>query len=293
MTANARVCGKNSVDDSRVVLTSSASEILPLSNVQLRARGRIVRYAAASGVEMKGTYGGEAVRATMFSPYRHNLEPDGTVRFRGYSDAAWTTLVIDTGDRPAVPTATLDYLDSGIDPLGISIFSPKYRLKRTTVWFDDADMLLYTTDVILSWKVTISDPTNTSGYMDISRLWIAKHFELEDNPVYGGAMSLIDESQTYRTDGSTPRNDAGAFYRGGKFDVQNFHEADRAMWASISQYCGAGRRPFFFSLFPSNDTPALTAAHDGEFIFKNPLPQLTHAQTSDRRYSTTINIEET
>lgn len=292
MTTNARICVKNAVDDSRCVLSCSVSDILPVENLQNVVRERILRVAAGSDIDVKGTYGGESVRASMVSFYRHNLEAGATVRFRGYSDDAWTTLVIDTGDRDAVPTATLDYLDFGISPLGISIWDPNYRLKRTTVFFDDADMALFDSEIIGSWKATITDPSNTSGNIDLSRLWVGKYFELTYNPIYGAAIGLMDDSKVWRTDGGSARADAVVPYRGGKFDLQAFPEADRAMWVASSQYCGVGRRPFFFSLYPDNELPALTRDFEGEFIFRPPLPQMARVQ-GDARHSTAVTIEET
>lgn len=295
MTANARICLRNEVDDDRAVLTCSVADILSVYNLQNIARERILRVAAGTGIEIRCTYGGEAVRATMMALIGHNIDPGvgATVRFRGYSDAASTTLVIDTGDRDAVPSGTLDYLDFGVGALGASLFDPASRRKQLEIWFDDADMVVNTSEIILSWKIILTDPTNASGYIDVSRAWVAKHFELDKNPVYGAVFGHVDESQTYRTDGGGTHTDAAVGHRAGKFDPQYFPEVDRTMWVDAGRYCGAGRRPFYFSLHPSNDTPALTLFTSGEFIFKNPLPQMTYVDAMDGRHNTSVNLEET
>jgi hypothetical protein len=295
MTTNLRICLKNAVDDSRAVLTCSVSDILTVYNLQNIARGRILRVAAADGIEVRCTYGGEAVRATMIGLIGHNIDPGigATFRFQGYSAADLTGLVIDTGPRDAVPSGTLDYLDFGIGALGASLFDPTSRRKQLEVWFDDGAMAVYDgTEVILSWKLTINAAAN-SGDIDLSRLWVGKHFELDSNPIYGAGFGWIDESQSWRTDGGGAHTDAVVPYRGGKFDMQNFPESNRAMWADAARSCGAGRRPFYLSLEPDNAVPARTIFYSGEFIFKNPLPQLTFVDTNGGAHNTTITIEET
>lgn len=293
MTANLRIVAPNAVDDSRCVLTCSVSQILPATNLQNVKHGRILRVAAGTGIQVKGTYGGDSVHATMMSFLRHNMESDSTFQFEGFSDAAWTTKVIDTGPRVVIPSATLGFLDFGVAPLGSSLFDPYRGQKWREVWFDDADMVLYSSDVIASWRLTLTDPTNTSGYIDLSRLWVGQHFETDSNPIYGAVLGWLDESQSFRTDGGDPHTDAAVPYRGGKFDLQNFPEADRLAWMKLARYCGPGRRPFYLSLFPSDDTPSLTIDYSGEFIFRNPLPQLIYVDANGGAHNTTITIEET
>jgi hypothetical protein len=294
MTANLRICLKNAVDDSRAVLTCSVADILSVYNLQNIARERILRVAAADGIEVRCNYGGEAVRATFMSLIGFNIDPGigATVRFQGYANDDLTGLVIDTGDRDAVPSGTLDYLDFGIGALGASLFDPTSRRKQREVWFDDGAMTVYdSTEVILSWKLTINAASNSQD-IDLSRLWVGKHFELDSNPVYGAGFGWVDESQTYRTDGGGSHTDAAVPYRGGKFDMQNFPESDRSMWADAGRYCGAGRKPFYLSLEPGNEVPARTVFYSGEFIFKNPLPQLTYVDAKGGAHNTSITIEE-
>lgn len=288
-----RICLRNAVDDSRAVLTCSVSDILSVYNLQTSAIGRPLRVAAADGIEIRCTYGGEALRATMMGMLGFNLDPGigATVRFQGYSADDLTGLVIDTGDRDVVPSGTLDYLDFGIGALGVSLFDPSSRRKQREIWFDDADMVVNTSEVILSWKVTINAADNSQD-IDIARLWVGKHFELDSNPIYGAGFGWIDESQTWRTDGGSAHTDAAVPYRGGKFDMQNFPETDRAMWANAAHFCGPGRRAFYLSLEPDNTVPARTVFYSGEFIFKNPLPQLVYVDANGGAHNTTINIEE-
>ncbi|HJW51510.1 MAG TPA: hypothetical protein VJ501_05815, partial [Burkholderiaceae bacterium] len=180
-----RICGANCVDDDRCVLACSVTDILPVENLQDTSRGKILRVAVGTGIEITGTYDGEDVAASMMSLIRHNMSGDGSVRFQGFSDAAWTTQVIDTGTRSAVPTAMLGDIDFGIGEFGFNIFSPTYREKRTTIWFDDDDMVQYVTPVMQSWKLTLGEIDPAITYIDASRLWLGEHHEFAANPVYG------------------------------------------------------------------------------------------------------------
>ncbi len=295
--ANLRICGANVVDDDRCTLTCSVADILPVENLQDISRGKILRVAVGASNEIKGTYGGEDVAITFVSLIRHNMTGDGTFRLQGYSDPAWTTQVIDTGTRSAVPTAMLDEIDFGIGEIGVNVFSPTYREKRTTVWFDDADMVANSTEVVQSWKVTFGDTDGSLDYLDASRLWLGEHYELEDNPAYGSALGYMDESVTWRTDGGGSRTDAALPYRGGKLDLQLLPEVDRRYLTALSHFCGAGRRTFFASWFPDlladDAEPKLTAAHEGEFICKSPLPQFVHVDSMTAgRFNASLSIEE-
>ena len=64
------------------------------------------------------------------------------------------------------------------------------------------------------------------------------------------------------------------------------------MWADATRFCGAGRRPFYLSMHPKQPQSALTLFASGEFIFKNPLPQLAYSEAASR-YNTSVTLEET
>lgn len=100
----------------------------------------------------------------------HNLTTSGTYQWQCFSDAGRTVNVYDSG-------ATNPYsYDEGL-------------LHKTTC--DTIDNPV--TDVY--WRLTITDATNTDGYVKIGRLFIGKRFTTVDNMNYGLKHS-IDTSNT-------------------------------------------------------------------------------------------------
>ncbi len=283
---NLRIAAKNHVDDLRCVLSGSGTPIFPLANLQNYKRGRFLRFDAAdSPFDIKGTYGGESVRATVASIIRHTGEPDGSWRYRGYSDAAWTTLVQDSGELPLVDSATLGYLDFGIAPLGSSLWDSFYGQKIAQAWNDE--WITNTSEIIGSWKLTIDDPTNTESVVDLSRLWIAKYFEFSSNPNYGSKIGWRESSQQWETDGGSMHVDGGPSSRLLQLDLQYFPEATRLQLMDILRYVGL-RRDIFLSLRPDG-----TGEEKRDFTMNallQSMPDLTFAEFG--LHSTNITFRE-
>lgn len=240
--ANLRIVAKNQVDHPSCVLSCTATPTLPLDNLKNYQRGRIARIPANPAFEIKGTYGGDGIYASMAALMRVNLEPAATWRFQGYSDAAWTNQVVDTTTLTAIDSATLGDLDWGVEPLGSGIFDPFYGQKWSLAWFART--------LILSWKITITDTTNSEGVVDISRVWVGDYFELAYNPSFGMRMGWKENSEQWETDGGGPHVDAAVPYRVLSFDLENIPEADRAKWMDLLRYCGM-RRDVMVSVYPA------------------------------------------
>lgn len=241
MSANMRLVAKNTVDDTRCVLTCSATPTLPLDNVKSRIRSRITRIPSASAFEVKATFGGDSVRIAQAAALWTNLDIDATWRLQGYSDAAWTTQVIDSGTVSCIDATALGDLDFGVDPLGSNIFDPFYGQNFALMWFAET--------VVASWKLTITNTTNAAGYIDISRLIVGKYFEITYNPAYGLKLGWKEQTTLWETDGGSPRSDAGTPYRVMTFDLQLIPEADRQKWMDIIRYVGM-RRDLFVAVMP-------------------------------------------
>lgn len=241
MSANMRLVAKNTVDDSRCVLTSSVAATLTLENLKKRARGKITRINSATSFEIKATFGGDSVRIAQAAALWTNLDIDATWRLQGYSDAAWSTEVVDSGTVSCIDATQLGDLDFGVDPIGANIFDPFYGQNFALLWVTET--------VVASWKLTISNTTNADGYIDISRLIVGKYFEVAYNPVYGLKLGWKEATQVWETDGGTPHSDAGTPYRVLTFDIQLIPEADRQKWMDIIRYIGM-RRDVFVAVMP-------------------------------------------
>ena len=242
MTANLRLVASNVVDDATLSVFSG-TEILPVENIQNPARGRIFRGVAGT-IEIRGTYTSN-VKATMASLIRHNSESAGTWRWKGYSDAAWSSLVQDTGSLSIADTTDLDDLD-----VSTSLWESYRGQQIAAAWFDLLAMSTYSSETIRSWSLTVSDATNSTGYTDIGRVFAGKHFEFTENPVYGSKIGWKESSQSWVTDGGGLHVDGSVGYRLMTLDLQYMPEADRQQLMDILRYCGM-RRDLFVDLLPN------------------------------------------
>lgn len=264
MSANMRLVAKNTVDDSRCVLTSSVAATITLENLKKRARGKITRIPSGASFEIKATFGGDSVRIAMAALLWTNFDIDATWRLQGYSDAAWSTQVVDSGTVACIDATALGDLDFGVDPLGANIFDPFYGQNFAKVYVAET--------VVASWKLTISNTTNGDGYIDASRLIVGKYLEVAHNPVYGLKLGWKEATQVWETDGGTPHSDAGTPYRVLTFDIQLIPEADRQKWMDIIRYIGM-RRDVFIDVMPEG-TAAQRRDYAGNFIVQA-MPDFT------------------
>ncbi len=283
MSAQMRIVAKNTVDDSRCVLSCSVGVTLPLDNLKSRVRGRITRIPSGAAFEVKATFGGDSVRIANAALLWTNLDIDATWRLQGYSDAAWSSQVIDSGTLACIDATALGDLDFGIDPLGANIFDPFYGQNFALMWFANT--------VVASWKITITNTTNAAGYIDASRLIVGPYFELASNPVYGLGLQWADTTQIWETDGGGPFSDAGNMYRVMTFDLQGIPETDRKKWMDIVRYVGM-RRDILVSLMPEG-----TAAQRRDYSMNciiTALPKFNtvHVQDDTSNHSTSMTLRE-
>lgn len=278
--SNLRLVAKNEIDHPSCILTCSVTPTLALDNLKNMVRGRIFRAPASPAFDIKGTYGGSGVYASMVSLIRTNLEPSATWRFRGYSTADWTgTPAIDTTTLVAIDSTDLGDLDFGVEPLGSGIFDPFYGQKMTLAWFART--------LILSWTLTITDTGNSSGFVDASRLWLGDYYELANNPSYGAKVAWREATQQWETDGGSIRSDAGVPYRTLSLDLGYVVEADRAQLFDTFRYCGM-RKDIFVCPYPSG-----TAAQVRDYTMNGVLQVLPDLVTVGYgQDTTTLNFRE-
>jgi hypothetical protein len=261
--SNLRIAAKNLID-SGCTLSCSVAVTLPLNNLKNQVHGRIARIPASPAFDIKGTHTA-AIYASMCGITWTNLSSAATWRFQGYSDAAWSSQVVDSTTLPALASS--------------SIFNPFYGQKQCEMSF--------TRTQIQSSKITITDTANSDGHIDASRLWVADDFELAHNPVYGMKIGWKEETSIWTTDGGSPRSDAGVPYRQLTFDLDSIPEADRLIWMDILRYCGM-RNDVFVRVYPTG-----TAEQKRDYTINgliSSMPDLTTVGLG--RDSTNITIRE-
>lgn len=275
---SARIISANTSD----LATLSSSDFvasLPVGNVQVEGRGRVARTTNATGDKViNGNF--EAVSITSACVlYNHNLSSQATIRLQLWdADNQAGTLVYDTGVGLALPPLGWGDFQWGLKPWGANVFTGWGRA-FTDIWFPPVGAK--------SFRVTLNDPLNPAGYLQVKRLLIGPYFEPDVNMEYGMQLSWKDNSDQVRTQGGSLRTDNRVLFRELKGKLPAIKVTERAIWMDILRQIGK-RSETFFSIYPEAGG-ALERDHAvlGKFT---ELPDTTTATPSS--YSSNITFEE-
>jgi hypothetical protein len=220
-------------------LAAPASE----SNLQSPLRARVAR---------SGSLDLQAVIASWTAPqtlsfaalWRTNLSAAATWRVEAYSGAGLSgSLLFDSNSDPSGPVP-LGLLRWGIDPLGAAFGAS---------WDSAASPVAYFPQVSAqSVRITVRDPGNPAGFIEIGRLIVGQFWEPEGGADYGAAARWADPAPLARTEGGSAAKPGSVPARSLSFSLSWMGEADRAalldliaqagdggeLWASV--YAGAG-----------------------------------------------------
>ncbi len=187
------VCLYENFADRGIFVSGFGSWTLPLTNLQTADINQVARSSDAlnASTKFKINLGSVApVDGVAFGPC--NLSPGATWRWRGYSDAAYTSLIYDSGIQTTSgaiidwtdPANWLEWEDAGFW-LGISDFAQFSELPQFFYHIaPEAQSLQY-------WQLEIFDTTNPDGFVEIGRLVIARAFRPTNNYSEGNATGLI------------------------------------------------------------------------------------------------------
>jgi len=237
------ICTRNVIDEASLSLSAgSVVSTLPITNLQLPARGRIARFnPIATSPVIRWTWGGDGRYANVVMLNRHNLESAATWRVELFNTVDWTgSAVYDSGTVAAVDSVTLGDLDWGVAPLGSGIFDSFLGQKFSIVF---PSRVLH-----LSGRVTINDSGNSSGNIDASRLYVGDATEFTYN-FDRIDMGWEEDSRLTRSDGGSARADGQIAYRVMDLNLEWLTEADRAKLLDMARFAGR-RKDVLVSAFP-------------------------------------------
>lgn len=100
-----------------------------------------------------------------------------------------------------------------------------------------------------SVTITINDPGNTDGYIEVSRLLVGNVWEPKYTADYGASVGVQDSTQNNRSDAGDLISDRGYRHRTMSIDFSTLSTVDRNALYEIMRSSGIGR-PMLVSLFP-------------------------------------------
>jgi hypothetical protein len=220
--ANFRIITSNYSDNAVLGVSPAAVGTLPVTNLQDQTRARLWRSANISDQTITGDFN-SICNVSAFALIRPNLTDAATLRLR-----IW--------DAPG-QTGSLLY-----DSTTVTFSAIGWASAFATLFFNAVIGAK-------SFSIVISDPSNPSGYMQASRLFLGLHFEPITNISYGLRLAWEEASKQLRTDGGTLRTDSFQAYRRWSFRLGFLNETERTQLLEAMRVIGL-RRDTFISCFP-------------------------------------------
>jgi hypothetical protein len=243
VTTNLRVIVENEADDATLTASPALVSTLPVTNLQEPSRALVARTTSLATQDINGALSSARIISAC-AMTRHNLTSVGTWRLRLYSDAAWATLVYDSGNVVAAPGKALGDIEWGVDALGASMFDG-WEHTFSTMWFAPV--------AAQSFKITLSDAANPDGYIQASRLYVGRYLEPMINFEWEYSLTWAEATTLERTAGGTLRSDGQEPYRRIAIQLNDLTDSDRPKFADWARKRGL-RGDVFVSLFPQNGT---------------------------------------
>ena len=172
-----------------------------------------------------------------------NLTETSTIRIKLYNTGL--SVIYDSGVIPAIRS---DNLYSGPLSYNVNLFSFGF-FSKTAIWLPSTINNVSKMDIILS------DPSNTFGYIDCSRVLAGVYWEPLYNIENGIQLNIIDESSISRTNAGNLTTNRGFIYDRISFNYSLLPESDKVILGNIVRAVGSNKN-FFTSLFPDSSNGA-------------------------------------
>ncbi|MCL7931675.1 hypothetical protein [Halomonas llamarensis] len=215
---------------------TATSEALPVAYTQRSGRAYPWRSADT---------GTQVIEATLMGPqyldtgvlYRHNLSASATVQMEFLYDA---DVVRDTGVQSAAELIPPPLLRLGIDPWGAS-YNDKIPVAVQPYWI--------TPTFATGYRITINDPANPDGYIQVGRVIAGLSFSPRYNFSYGVKLEWVEQVEHRRTEGGSLRSIGEGLARRLTLELNYLPEADRTTLTTELVKRGKGA-DIFISLYP-------------------------------------------
>lgn len=272
--------------DAATLTASSTAGSTSKENLKLNTKSKVWRTTATSGTLLVALSPARVVTAVVL-PYT-NLTPTATIRIRGFTSnptLSGTTVVggteaWDSGTILAAPWDAYLYTGAGTAPSGVSVYSYGGGT-CARAYYDNSTAVTGVT-------IEIVDTSNTSGYIEASRLVMGEYWSPQFNTSYGLSVDPVDLSKHERTEAGDLITTPSPRISKLNFDMKYLSSTDRATLMKILKSNGLVK-PLFISLFPYNIES--NKERDFQLFGKlSSISSITHPVLSI--YSSQITLEE-
>lgn len=240
--ANCKVIPVNAVDTATLASSPSALTTMPLDNLKLWARDRVMRsplIAPTSTFVITGSWGGDLKAISAWGLFRHN-GLGAKAQLQLYLEPALSTLLYDSSAQDIYDSIPAwGSFNWGEVPWGSPVNDPLAT---------EAPFLKFLSSTYYAggFRLTISQPVN---YFEMSRFVLGEALEAPYNPEYGFKLGTASATERRRTRGGSRRNLSGARWKTMIFNLFQATDADRARWLDLFAMCDL--TDFVICVFPS------------------------------------------
>lgn len=180
-----------------------------------------------------------------------NLSPTNTIRVRGFSDAAGTVQVLDTGPVLACPWPAVKLLGGWTAATAASAYAHGGG-SHARCWFANITVKRIDVDLV--------DVANLQGYIEVSRIFAGEAWSPARTADFNPSVTPSGTGTSFRDGAGGRRSTRGTKFRSLSATLSHMTEADRiAMWGVLM---GNGTEiPFIFSLYPNDSYPERERDH--------------------------------
>lgn len=272
---------------STTITASSTAGGTTVANLRLDTKSLVWRSSATSATFLLAFSAATNIKAVAL-PFC-NLTATATIRIRGFTSnptlsgttVVGGTQVWDSGITNACPWNSPVEAGLVTPPSGVSVYSyggGKHARCYTPV----------NTDLVTGVTIELVDTSNTSGYIEISRMLVGSYWTPQYNTSYGMSIELVDTSKHERTESGDLVTSRSPIFNKLTFDLKYLNTDDRANLIKIIKYNGL-TKAMFVSLFPYDDDEY--KERDYQIFGKlSALSPITHPIYS--MYSSQLTLEE-
>lgn len=294
---NLRVIYQNLVDLSSTLITaSSTAGGTYTSNLKQDTKSLVWRSNTGNQAALILDLGSQKTLGGIVLAFSNLQSSNSTIRLIGYNSQPSFTgsaltvgipAAFNTGLITCCPWNNLNLPVWGTDPAGSSNYSYGGGT-YARVWLSETQA----TTPVRYLGIEISDPGNTAGYIEISRLIAGNYWSPTYNTGYGIQAGIKDLSEHIRTESGDLITKRGPRFKTLSFDLQWMRASDRKEITKI--FLGNGMpKPLFVSLFPDSSGTDEDFHREGIHQIYGKMVQVPGVSyTSYEIYSTNMELEE-
>lgn len=271
MSNNIRMIINNEHDEATLTATSEA---MPVAYTQRSGRSYVWRSTDTAD---------QTITASFTTPtyvsgvvvYNHNLTASGVVRVEYLLDGQ---VVYDSGDVIAANIIPIGTWRAGIDPWGAEDLT-----ELPTVQYN-----IWTSATLVDgYRITIKDPANPDGYLQVSRIFAGVSYSPQLNPKYGLSLEWQDLSANQRTESGSLRTVGEGTARRLTFDLSYLDNAELTRLSREMLRSGKGQ-DLYVSVYPGAGG-MMEAEH--AFVARR-ASDYAHGHTFYRNWESSLELQE-